>query len=90
MIKENQTLLNKLNALSDILILFISMTLAYFIRFYIFSSDGEYIKLIKYTQFTLIIVPINLILYNFLIYIIHLEQLLSKKNLRKFLKPTLY
>ncbi|MBN1075632.1 undecaprenyl-phosphate glucose phosphotransferase [Clostridium botulinum] len=65
MIKENQNLLNKINAFSDILILFISMTLAYFIRFYIFSSDTEYIKLIKYIQFTLIIVPINLILYNF-------------------------
>ncbi|NFN80050.1 undecaprenyl-phosphate glucose phosphotransferase [Clostridium botulinum] len=65
MIKENQNLLNKINAFSDILILFISMTLAYFIRFYMFSSDTEYIKLIKYIQFTLIIVPINLILYNF-------------------------
>ncbi|MBN1053378.1 undecaprenyl-phosphate glucose phosphotransferase [Clostridium botulinum] len=65
MIKENQNLLNKINAFSDILILFISMTLAYFIRFYIFSPDTNYIKLIKYFQFTLIIVPINLILYNF-------------------------
>ncbi len=65
MIKENQNLLNKINAFSDILILFISMTLAYFIRFYIFSPDTNYIKLIKYIQFTLIIVPINLILYNF-------------------------
>ncbi len=66
MIKENQNLLNKTNAFSDILILFISMTLAYFIRFYIFSPDTNYIKLIKYIQFTLVIVPINLILYNFL------------------------
>ncbi|OSA94005.1 UNVERIFIED_ORG: undecaprenyl-phosphate glucose phosphotransferase [Clostridium botulinum] len=66
MIKENQNLLNKINAFSDILILFISMILAYFIRFYIFSSDADYIKLIKYIQFTLIIVPINLIMYNFL------------------------
>ncbi|WP_252235558.1 undecaprenyl-phosphate glucose phosphotransferase [Clostridium sp. ZS1] len=65
MIKENQNLLNKINAFSDILILFISMTLAYFIRFYIFSPDTNYIKLIKYFEFTLIIVPINLILYNF-------------------------
>ncbi|WP_252247642.1 undecaprenyl-phosphate glucose phosphotransferase [Clostridium sp. ZS6] len=65
MIKENQNLLNKINAFSDILILFISMTLAYFIRFYIFSPETNYIKLIKYFQFTLIIVPINLILYNF-------------------------
>ncbi|NFI51506.1 undecaprenyl-phosphate glucose phosphotransferase [Clostridium botulinum] len=65
MIKENQTLLNKLNALSDILILFISMTLAYFIRFYIFTSDTYYIKLIKYIEFTLIATPIALIIYIF-------------------------
>ncbi|MGN2337057.1 undecaprenyl-phosphate glucose phosphotransferase [Clostridium cagae] len=66
MIKENQNLLNKINAFSDILILFISMVLAYLIRFHVFSPDSEYIKLVKYIQFTLIIVPINLILYNFL------------------------
>ncbi|WP_252221695.1 MULTISPECIES: undecaprenyl-phosphate glucose phosphotransferase [unclassified Clostridium] len=65
MIKENQTLLNKLNALSDVLILFISMTLAYFIRFYIFTSDTYYIKLIKYIQFTLVTTPLALIIYNF-------------------------
>ncbi|MBN1056571.1 undecaprenyl-phosphate glucose phosphotransferase [Clostridium botulinum] len=65
MIKENQNLLNKINAFSDILILFISMVLAYLIRFHVFSPDSEYIKLVKYIQFTLIIVPINLILYNF-------------------------
>ncbi|MBW6410254.1 undecaprenyl-phosphate glucose phosphotransferase [Clostridium weizhouense] len=65
MIKENQNLLNKINAFSDILILFISMILAYLIRFYLFSPDTEYIRLIKYIQFTIIIVPINLIIYNF-------------------------
>ncbi len=37
MIKENQNLLNKINSVSDIVILFISMTLAYIIRFYVFS-----------------------------------------------------
>lgn len=66
MIKENQNFFNKLNAISDILILFISMSLAYFIRFYIFSPDAiYYIKLIKYIQFTIAIVPINLIIYHF-------------------------
>lgn len=66
MIKENQNFFNKLNAISDILILFISMSLAYFIRFYIFSPDSVYyIKLITYIQFTLVIVPINLIIYHF-------------------------
>lgn len=66
MIKENQNLLNKFNAISDILLLFISMTLAYLIRFYIFSPDTVYIKLTIYMKFTFLIVPINLLLYIFL------------------------
>ncbi|AIY79891.1 undecaprenyl-phosphate glucose phosphotransferase [Clostridium botulinum] len=66
MIKENQNLLNKINVLSDVLILFISMSIAYLIRFYIFSPDTNYLKFNVYIQFTLIIVPLNLILYNFL------------------------
>lgn len=65
MIKENQNFLNKINAVSDIIILFISMTLAYLIRFHIFSSDSGYIKLITYLQFSVIIIPINLIVFNF-------------------------
>lgn len=65
MIKENQKFLNKINLLTDIIILFISMILAYLIRFYVFSSDTYYIKLITYIQFTTIIIPINLILFNF-------------------------
>ena len=65
MIKENQNLLNKINAFTDIIILFISMTLAYLIRFYVFSTDDDYIKLATYIQFTILIIPINLIIYNF-------------------------
>ncbi|ALB44136.1 undecaprenyl-phosphate glucose phosphotransferase [Clostridium beijerinckii] len=65
MIKENQKLLNKFNAISDIIILFISMTLAYLIRFYIFSPDTYYITLDTYIKFSIMIIPINLILFNF-------------------------
>ncbi|MFW2489250.1 undecaprenyl-phosphate glucose phosphotransferase [Clostridium chromiireducens] len=65
MIKENQNLLNRINAISDIIILFISMTFAYLIRFYIFSPDTDYIKLITYIQFSILIIPINLIVFNF-------------------------
>ncbi|WP_238858712.1 undecaprenyl-phosphate glucose phosphotransferase [Clostridium sp. YIM B02569] len=65
MIKENQNLLNKFNAISDIIILFISITLAYLIRFYIFSPDTYYITLTTYIEFSIIIIPINLILFNF-------------------------
>lgn len=68
MIKENQTLLNRINAISDIIILFISISLAYFIRFFILNPTPgvAYIDLHKYLQFTFIIVPINLILFYFL------------------------
>ena len=65
MIKENQKLLNRTNAFSDIILLFFSMALSYFIRFYIFSPDTVYIKLNVYMQFSLLLVPINLILYSF-------------------------
>lgn len=65
MIKENQTLLNKINAFSDIIILFISMSLAYIIRFHLFSTDTDYIKLITYIQFSIIIIPVNLVIFNF-------------------------
>jgi len=66
MIRENQTLLNKINAISDILILFISISLAYFIRFFVLNPGTHYIDLHKYLQFALLIVPINLIIYYFL------------------------
>lgn len=65
MIKENQNFLNKINIFTDILIIFISMTLAYVIRFHIFSSDTDYIKLITYLQFTLLITPISIIINVF-------------------------
>lgn len=65
MIKENQTFLNQINAISDIIILFISMILAYFIRFHIFSSNTDYIRLFTYIQFTVVIIPINLIIFYF-------------------------
>ena len=65
MIKENQSFLNKINAMTDIIILFLSMTFSYLIRFYIFSPDTEYIKLITYIKFAVLIIPINLIVFNF-------------------------
>lgn len=65
MIKENQTLLNKINAITDIFILFISMSASYFIRFYIFNPNTYYIKLNVYLQFTCILIPINILIYMF-------------------------
>ncbi|NFN94103.1 MULTISPECIES: undecaprenyl-phosphate glucose phosphotransferase [unclassified Clostridium] len=64
MIKENQNLLNKINIFTDISILFISISLAYFIRFYAFNTTIGYWRLITYLKFMIIAVPINLIIYN--------------------------
>jgi len=66
MIKENQNLLNKINIITDILLLFISMALAYILRFHIFSPDTIFIRLNTYMKFTLFIIPINMLLYMFL------------------------
>ena len=65
MIKENQNFLNKINAFSDVIILFISMVISYFIRFKLFYHDDFYIKLNVYIKFTLYIVPVYLLLYVF-------------------------
>lgn len=66
MIKENQDFLNKLNAFTDILFLFISMAIAYSLRFYVFKSDAVYyVKLSTYFKFCLIIIPFNLIIFHF-------------------------
>lgn len=81
MIRENQTLLNRINAISDILILFISISLAYFIRFFILNPTPgvAYIDLHKYLQFAFIIVPINLIIFYFL----HLYDSFRTKSFSK-------
>ena len=65
MIKENQNLLNKINVLRDVLVLFLSMVISYFIRFTLFYHDEFYIKLDVYLKFTVYMVPVYLILYMF-------------------------
>lgn len=65
MIKENQNLLNKINALSDIFILFLSMIISYFIRFKLFYHDQFYIKLDIYLLFTIMMIPVYLLIYVF-------------------------
>ncbi|WP_294378983.1 undecaprenyl-phosphate glucose phosphotransferase [uncultured Clostridium sp.] len=65
MIKENQNLLNKINAFSDIIVLFLSMIISYFIRFKLFYHDEFYIRLDVYLQFALFMIPIYIILCMF-------------------------
>ena len=48
MIRENQKLLNLLNVLSDALMLYITLPLAYWIRFYVLPDGVETVKLPSY------------------------------------------
>lgn len=86
MIKENQNLLNKLNAITDIIILFISMTSSYLIRFFVFPPDSYYIKLITYIKFTLIITPIAIIIYNFFRLYDSFRVIAFKKECKQIIK----
>lgn len=65
MIRENQKMLNKLNVVTDVAIMFLSMIVAYFVRFYIFKVDTEYIKLMEYIKFTIYMIPLQLLIFMF-------------------------
>ena len=58
MIKENQKTLNQINGLTDVLILFPCMALAYFIRFHIFNGEPGHIGLSYYMYAALCITPL--------------------------------
>lgn len=65
MIRENQRLLNHLNVLTDLALLFLSMLLAYFIRFHIFNGQATAFNLHQYLRLTAVLVPVHLITYSF-------------------------
>ncbi len=64
MIKENQSLLNKMNMLTDVAILFMAMPVAYFIRFYMLDGDPGQFSLIWYMAFTFALVPLQFVAYS--------------------------
>ena len=64
MIKENQKTLNQINGLTDVLILFPCMALAYFIRFHIFNGEPGHIGLSYYMYAALCITPLFWLLYS--------------------------
>lgn len=64
MVKENQTLLNRLNGVTDGLMLILSMMLAYFIRFYFFHGEPGHLGLSFYVCAILIALPLFLLLYG--------------------------
>nr|WP_297173196.1 undecaprenyl-phosphate glucose phosphotransferase [uncultured Agathobaculum sp.] len=64
MIKENQKTLNQINGLTDVIILFPCMVLAYFIRFQLFNGDPGHIGLSYYMYATLCLTPLFWLLYS--------------------------
>lgn len=63
MIKENQHLLNQLHVISDGVLVFVSMMIAYFIRFYVFSGI-EGVPFAYYVYLGLLAVVLCLISYG--------------------------
>ena len=64
MIKENQRTLNQINGLTDVLILFPCMILAYFIRFTLFHGMPGHIGLSYYLMAVLSVSPLFWLLYG--------------------------
>ena len=64
MIKENQRILNQINGLTDVLILFPCMILAYFIRFTLFHGMPGHIGLSYYLMTVLCVSPLFWLLYG--------------------------
>lgn len=59
MIQENQKILNNINIVTDIIIMFLSLILSYMIRFYILSVSGGFIKLDDYLEFLILSIPLQ-------------------------------
>lgn len=64
MIKENQKTLNQINGLTDVLLLFPCMLLAYFIRFVLFQGEPGHIGLSYYLYATVCIIPLLWFVYS--------------------------
>ena len=64
LIKENQRALNQINGLTDAFMLFPSMLVAYYIRFYIFHGIPGHIGLSYYLVATLVSIPAFWLLYS--------------------------
>lgn len=62
MIQENQKILNKINVLIDVVIMFASLILAYVLRFYAIPPDaeGEFVRLAQYIVFFIAVIPLQL------------------------------
>lgn len=64
MIRENQLVLNRINALTDAVILIIASALAFIIRFKMLSGDSGDTELKHYIAFAVIIAPFFIFIYS--------------------------
>ena len=65
MIRENEALLNRLNIVTDLAALFLSVFLSYSIRFYIFKAAQDSLLLVSsYLMFVLALVPFYYLVLN--------------------------
>lgn len=65
MIRENEALLNRLNIVTDLAALFLSVFLSYSIRFYIFkAAQDSHLLVSSYLLFVLALVPIYYLVLN--------------------------
>ena len=53
MIRENEALLDRLNIVTDLVVLFLSIVLSYTVRFHIFDSTENHLLLSYYLLFVL-------------------------------------
>lgn len=65
MIREKQKLLNYLNILTDIALLFLSMLGAYWARFSVFNGEYDAIGLRGYLRLAAVLIPVQLVIYGF-------------------------
>lgn len=64
MIEENQRLLNYFNILTDAVVAFIALCLAYAVRFYIFEGAAGHMQLAEYLKYAIFLVPVYLLIYE--------------------------
>ncbi|MDD3193116.1 MAG: undecaprenyl-phosphate glucose phosphotransferase [Oscillospiraceae bacterium] len=65
MIRENEALLNRLNIVTDLAVLFLSMGFSYIVRFYIFDAAVDtYLQLSYYLLFVLALLPVYYLIFS--------------------------
>lgn len=81
MIKENQKILNRIQILIDGLIIYISLLLAYFLRFFNYQG-GTYLAFESYIKVAFFLIPLYLFLYSLYgLYLPHRNKRLTDEAL---------